>query len=555
MHTYMEQAVAVLHAQNQLLARHPNANLYVNLAQFVELDGYYLESEPCLVCNNPEVPMTTIKLSSIKVDSKFTTTTQIVKLVGSHTISRITLRIGDLKRTKMVRTINVYYNNRSVQAVVELKNKPAMWHKAKKITLAQGQTEVKMEFPLPIVACNLMIEYADFYENIQASSETLQCPRCSASVPANPGICANCGENVFQCHKCRAINYDEKDPFLCHACGFCKYAKFDYTLTGRPCCAVDPIENDDDRKKTVATINTLLEKADRVYKTLISNKPTLEMLLIKISEHRLDRGLEDGIQVSGSTQVNRAIQLLAQRYCGECKTSFEELSKIIQRVLACRRELVAYDRNQRGQSSSQSYGGTSSANDVTKDEAIVSPVGRCYGCASAATEHCLTLLRALATNSVARDVLCKQGLIQELVEHNLRKGTVQMQEEVRQLLCLVTRDNAQSTKEICSLLTNRITLTLRGRVATPDLSVAVRHEMALLAALVQKEDSCWEQKLRCVMQLFLTACKESKSPVVMESIILPCLKILQGLIKPDQPISKKNKVSVQSMTLLVCRCI
>lgn len=58
------------------------------------------------------------------MDSKFTTTTQIVKLVGSHTISKITLRIGDLKRTKMVRTINIYYNNRSVQAVVELKNKP-----------------------------------------------------------------------------------------------------------------------------------------------------------------------------------------------------------------------------------------------------------------------------------------------------------------------------------------------------------------------------------------------------------------------------------------------
>ena len=92
-----------------------------------------------------------------------------------------------------------------------------------------------------LVACNLMIEYADFYENIQASSETLQCPRCSASVPANPGVCSNCGENVFQCHKCRSINYDEKDPFLCNACGFCKYAKFEYTLTSRPCCAVDPI--------------------------------------------------------------------------------------------------------------------------------------------------------------------------------------------------------------------------------------------------------------------------------------------------------------------------
>lgn len=142
----------------------------------------------------------------------------------------------------MVRTINLYYNNRTVQAIVELKNKyvsageaylfflsflllafillnrqvlrqsikylkylfrPARWHKAKKVQLTPGQTEVKIDLPLPIVASNLMIEFSDFYENYQASTETLQCPRCSASVPANPGVCGNCGENVYQCHKCR----------------------------------------------------------------------------------------------------------------------------------------------------------------------------------------------------------------------------------------------------------------------------------------------------------------------------------------------------------------
>lgn len=80
----------------------------------------------------------------------------------------------------------------------------------------------------------------------------------------------------------RAINYDEKDPFLCHACGFCKYAKFDYTLTGRPCCAVDPIENDEDRKKAIVAINSHLEKADRVYKQLVGNKPTLEVKNLKL---------------------------------------------------------------------------------------------------------------------------------------------------------------------------------------------------------------------------------------------------------------------------------
>ena len=57
----------------------------------------------------------------------------------------------------------------------------------------------------------------------------------------------------------RSINYDEKDPFLCNACGFCKYAKFDVTLTAKPCCAVDPIENEEDRKKVGRSVSIKLQ--------------------------------------------------------------------------------------------------------------------------------------------------------------------------------------------------------------------------------------------------------------------------------------------------------
>lgn len=57
---------------------------------------------------------------------------------------------------------------------------------------------------------------------------------------------------------------------------------------------------------------------------------------------------------------------------------------------------------------------------------------------------------------------------------------------------------------------------------------------------MEKEDSCWEQRLRCVMQLFLMGL-QMDSPAVLESITLPCLKLLQSLIKPEPPISKKNK--------------
>lgn len=66
--------------------------------------------------------------------------------------------------------------------------------------------QVKIELSLPITASNLMFEYEDFYETVTSLPESLQCPRCSATVPANPGVCTNCGEHVFQCHKCKLVN-------------------------------------------------------------------------------------------------------------------------------------------------------------------------------------------------------------------------------------------------------------------------------------------------------------------------------------------------------------
>ena len=41
--------------------------------------------------------------------------------------------------------------------------------------------------------------------------------------------------------------------------------------------------------QAVVTVNSLLEKADRLYKQLQLNRPTLEALLIKINEHTYDK--------------------------------------------------------------------------------------------------------------------------------------------------------------------------------------------------------------------------------------------------------------------------
>ena len=84
------------------------------------------------MCNDAKVVFSNFKLS------KFLTSTQIVKLTGSHSIFKILLRFGDLRRHKMVRTINIYYNNRTMAGVAELTNKLQLWHLARKVFLMQG---------------------------------------------------------------------------------------------------------------------------------------------------------------------------------------------------------------------------------------------------------------------------------------------------------------------------------------------------------------------------------------------------------------------------------
>lgn len=58
--------------------------------------------------------------------------------------------------------------------------------------------------------------------------------------------------------------------------------------------------------------------------------------------------------------------------------------------------------------------------------AHVAATGRCYGCASFVVEHCVMILRAVSLNGESRKYIRRQGLIYELVEYNLRRGSNQV---------------------------------------------------------------------------------------------------------------------------------
>lgn len=72
------------------------------------------------------------------------------------------------------------------------------------LNLVPYQTQAKYSLTVPVSAGCIMMEFADFWENLSASSaEVLQCPRCSQVVAHPQGYCRYCKENAYQCRHCR----------------------------------------------------------------------------------------------------------------------------------------------------------------------------------------------------------------------------------------------------------------------------------------------------------------------------------------------------------------
>ncbi|PIO62133.1 hypothetical protein TELCIR_16324, partial [Teladorsagia circumcincta] len=175
---------------------------------------------------------------------------------------------------------------------------------------------------------------------------------CSSVVQPNPGLCEHCGENVFQCVKCRAINYDEKDPFLCQSCGFCKYARMDISLVCRPLPGVQPITTDAERASCVESMARLLCEMEQTRSQLAAGRALSESLWLQsrplppISFHVESPDAANAL-IAALPPINHqqpAIHALLMTTT-HCKALHEELCMQTQQLIAFREELRGYDRS------------------------------------------------------------------------------------------------------------------------------------------------------------------------------------------------------------------
>uniref|UniRef100_A0A0D9XBJ0 Auxin transport protein BIG n=1 Tax=Leersia perrieri TaxID=77586 RepID=A0A0D9XBJ0_9ORYZ len=536
-----------LHSQNELLANHPNSRIYNTLSCLVEFDGYYLESEPCVTCSCPDVPYSRMKLESLKSETKFTDNRIIVKCTGSFTIQSVTMNVYDARKSKSVKVLNLYYNNRPVTDLSELKNNWSLWKRAKSCHLTFSQTELKVEFPIPITACNFMIELDSFYENLQASSlESLQCPRCSRSVTDKHGICSNCHENAYQCRQCRNINYENLDSFLCNECGYSKYGRFEFHFMAKPSFSFDNMENDDDMRKGLAAIESESENAHRRYQQLMGFKKPLIKLVSSIGEQEIDSQQKDAVQqmmvsLPGPTgKVNRKIALLGVLYGEKCKAAFDSVSKSVQTLQGLRRVLMTYLHQK-------------NSNDTNALPACSIPrsPSSCYGCSTTFVTQCLELLQVLSKHANCRKQLVNAGILSELFENNIHQGPRTARTLARAVLSSFSEGDADAVQELNGLIQKKVMYCLEHH-RSMDISQSTREELLLLSETCALVDEFWEARLRVAFQLLFSSIKVgAKHPAISEHIILPCLRIISQACTPPKSESGEKEAGMGKSSLIL----
>lgn len=206
-----------------------------------------------------------------------------VQLRSRLSISDIFLSLSD-QRGRFVKNIAIFFSPKPVadfHCLSESQYDP-FWQMLGTITLAKGSKSASLNLPYPVVAANLKFEFIEFHDKISEQKTAggamiLHCPRCARVVNnAHGGVCANCGEVAFQCRKCRHINYDRLDAFLCVECGYCSSGAFTWELNaGTVICAV-AIEDEADLERSIHLLQSKQNNTSNIRDRLVYLKAKLE---------------------------------------------------------------------------------------------------------------------------------------------------------------------------------------------------------------------------------------------------------------------------------------
>ncbi|EFC48519.1 hypothetical protein NAEGRDRAFT_57108 [Naegleria gruberi] len=502
-----DELAKCLQSQNGLICNHPNSYIYDTIQQYISVEpsGYYLETTPCLVCSDPELDFKELNLQDIIQGQKQSHSSHYYKLSNSYTIESMSIDISDFKRSKMIRTVEIYFNNNQALDANDLPKNSTVWQRAGTMNVAKGEQSATLTFSVPVTCCNLLVEFSSFYFDL-ASMDALFCDSCGIAVYDKYGLCLSCGENVFSCSNCRGINYDNLDAFICSTCGTCKFATFAFSLSAKQVFIGDKIRNEDDCKKSLQIIDNQLNSSEAKLSALKTKSSEIKSLLVKLKTGDY-----------GEQKLSEVISSLQDVYNNETKTLHGGLSHCQKLMLTTRKHLREYISANR-QSDKKYYHESTSSQSSNQFE------NKCYGCANNFVSNVMDFFLTVKDNN---DVNFNDNLVEELFKNISRGG---LKEKSFKLLTCLSFGNEQVSEKVNSKLKEQIVKYCRKTLKGYDVTSQLVALTELLKRTFDEKDPFFNNRIQLLFEVLLETSKFSSSVIICEEMIKPCLIILQKFI-------------------------
>nr|ACI48997.1 hypothetical protein Cbre_JD01.004 [Caenorhabditis brenneri] len=482
------------------------------------------DRNPCLVCFTAKGNHDVVKMQSIRSDTRWSPNTIIYKLISNYEISKVTVKLTDVKKNKSIRKVSLYYSAKSLESV-ELKLHPELWRKCASVSVAENETSINLSLAVPVVTSCLIIDFEEVQD--KRSGGQLHCPRCSGPVRTHSGVCDSCGENAFQCVKCRSINYVEKEPFLCSSCGYCKYARIEMFAVCRALPGAQHITCDAERGQCVQEISQLLTKMDTTKTKLTGYRAVCESLYLKnrplalYKLHVENNHTSEFFEANGVMAVEQqAFQSITQpmnNLAISIRTLHAELCQQTQQLIYLHEELNRYDH----------------ASEVSvvfhkpQNASYYSTSETCFGCLCNQLLHSIALLHSSCDDENALSLILSSDRIIEKLGV-LAQTYETLREEIEELLVRFMFGRTDITTKIEKLIDS-------GEV---NLSVMVK-------SLMYAADPTWQQKLKLLVKFAI----EKRD----ENSCLQALMVLNKYLEATKSVSleERKKMKMTEMGSVV----
>lgn len=481
------------------------------------------DRNPCLVCFTTKGSYDVVKMQSIRSDTSWSPNTIFYKLISNYEISKVTLKLSDIKKNKLIRKVSLYYSAKSVDSV-ELKRQRELWRKCASVTVADNETSINLTLAVSVVTSCLIIEFEEVQD--QRGSSLIRCPRCSAAVLSHSGVCDSCGENALQCAKCRSIDYEDREPFICRVCGYCKSARMEIYAVCRALPGAQHITCDAERGQCVQEISQLLTKMETTKTKLSGYRAVCESLYLKnrplpaYKLHVENNHTSEFFETNGIVAVEQeAFQLITQPMNSlaiSIRTLHSELCQQTQQLMYLHEELNRYDH----------------ASEVSvvfhkpQNASYYSTSESCFGCLCNQLLHSIALLHSSCDDENALSlILISDNIIEKLGV--LAQNYETLREEIEELLVRLMFGRTDVTSKIEKLIVS-------GEV---NLSVMVK-------SLMYAADPTWQQKLKLLIRFAI----EKKD----ENSCLQALMVLNKYLEATKSVSLEER---KKLKLTEKRCV